>query len=200
MHASTPLGLLELIMFFGVVGGLVGYFTNVVAIRLLFRPLEKKCLLPGSRLCIQGLIPSRRRQLAERLGSVIASYAYSGSIRERYRARLEESVTRAIRDAILERIAQNPLGAMLAPIVSQGLEDLVSRTLTPLLMRLIEDASSRVDVEAVVREELEAMPLEELERVFWGIAGRELRFIEVMGFVLGFLIGLVEALVFLLAT
>ena len=55
-------------------GGLIGYVTNYVAIRMLFRPLRPWRVF-GLRLPLTpGVIPSRRHDLASRMGEMVGSH------------------------------------------------------------------------------------------------------------------------------
>ena len=55
-------------------GALIGYVTNYVAIRMLFRPLHPWRLF-GLRLPLTpGVIPSRRHELASRMGEMVGSH------------------------------------------------------------------------------------------------------------------------------
>lgn len=57
-----------------VVGGFIGYLTNRVAIRMLFRPL-KAWRLAGIRIPMTpGVIPSKRHELAENMGEVVGDH------------------------------------------------------------------------------------------------------------------------------
>ncbi len=61
---STPLYFL----IFPLVGALVGWFTNWLAILMLFRPREPVRILGWT---LQGVIPSRHSQLAERIADTV---------------------------------------------------------------------------------------------------------------------------------
>ncbi|MBN1140968.1 MAG: DUF445 family protein [Deltaproteobacteria bacterium] len=55
-------------------GAFIGYLTNAIALRMMFRPLRPWRLL-GLRLPLTpGIIPSKRRQLAARLGRVVGDH------------------------------------------------------------------------------------------------------------------------------
>jgi len=180
---------------FALIGGLIGYVTNVIAIEMLFKPRRPVCLLPGKHLCIQGLIPARKSALAKRLGDVAARYAYSDSIRARYRERLEREVVNTVRETVLQRLRGSSIRSALAEMVLPGLAELVAKAVSPVIMSLLEEASTRINIAEIVEEEFMNLPVTELEKIFRQIAGRELRFIELMGFALGALIGLVEGIV-----
>ena len=55
-------------------GALIGYVTNYIAIRMLFRPLRPWHLL-GIRLPLTpGIIPAKRKELAQRMGAMVGSH------------------------------------------------------------------------------------------------------------------------------
>lgn len=57
-----------------VVGGLIGYLTNWLAIKMLFWPLREKRLWGWRVPFTPGLIPKKRGKLAESLGETVASH------------------------------------------------------------------------------------------------------------------------------
>ena len=74
--------LIYLIMPF--VAGVIGYFTNWVAIWMLFRPHQEKRILGIKLPLTPGLIPARRVEMAEKLGKSISTYLINeASLRER---------------------------------------------------------------------------------------------------------------------
>ena len=52
------------------IGGIIGYVTNVLAIKLIFRPIEP-IKIPILNLEIVGLIPKRRNEIAKNIGEII---------------------------------------------------------------------------------------------------------------------------------
>ena len=55
-------------------GALIGYVTNYIAIRMLFRPLQPWRLF-GLRLPLTpGIIPAKRGELAQRMGEMVGSH------------------------------------------------------------------------------------------------------------------------------
>lgn len=60
-----------------VTGGIIGYFTNWLAIKMLFRPLEEKYFL-GRRLAFTpGLIPKEKDRIARTIGMTVEEYLLS---------------------------------------------------------------------------------------------------------------------------
>lgn len=74
--SPMPAETLSYLQFAGppVIGAFIGYFTNKVAIKMLFRPLEKKRLLGIPIPMTPGVIPSKRHQLADNMGEVVGDH------------------------------------------------------------------------------------------------------------------------------
>jgi uncharacterized membrane protein YheB (UPF0754 family) len=63
----------------------------------------------------------------------------------------------------------------------------------PLFMaRVVERVEHKLDVSEIVRTKVESFDLTKLEAVIHEVSARELRTIEVLGAVLGFLVGIVQ--------
>ena len=55
------------ILILTIVGGLIGWITNILAIKLLFRPI-KPVKIPILNIEILGLIPKRKKEIAANIG------------------------------------------------------------------------------------------------------------------------------------
>ncbi len=62
------------IVFMVVVGAVIGGFTNLIAIRMLFRPYKAMYLFGKQLPFTPGLIPKRQGELAHQLGKVVVEY------------------------------------------------------------------------------------------------------------------------------
>lgn len=89
-------------------GAVIGYFTNALAIRMLFRPLTRKYLLGIPLPLTPGIIPRQRAELARSIARMVARELLSP---EAVRARLQtasfrralENQVRSVREALLRR-------------------------------------------------------------------------------------------------
>ena len=129
-------------------GALIGYFTNALAIRMLFRPLTRKYLLGVPLPLTPGIIPRRRGELARSIGRMVARDLLSP---EAVRARLQSETFRAALEAqfrhLRESLLQRPLAEFGARARSalQGTDgggefswpELVRHLLQRLLVRLV---------------------------------------------------------------
>ena len=59
------------ILILAIIGGLIGYLTNVVAIKLIFRPINP-IKIPILNIEIMGMIPKRKSEIAATIGQIIS--------------------------------------------------------------------------------------------------------------------------------
>ncbi len=83
-----------------VVGALIGYFTNYVAIKMLFRPVKPYYLFGRKLPFTPGLIPSKRGKLAEAIAKVVKQNLLT---EETVRKRLNEKKVRESIERLVER-------------------------------------------------------------------------------------------------
>ncbi|TDM42838.1 DUF445 family protein [Macrococcoides canis] len=65
---------LGMILFMGLIGSLIGGFTNFIAIKMLFRPFEPKFLFGKQLPFTPGLIPKRRNELSLKIGEMVTHH------------------------------------------------------------------------------------------------------------------------------
>lgn len=181
------------------ISGLIGYVTNVLAIKSLFRPIRPVKVGPFS---IQGLIPKRRFDVAQSIGSMVASELLSQDdlvsqiISDEDEERFREILIQKIQKIVLEKIAFLPPGLQNKILVT--VEDKMDKESSKLFNEvrgLAEDhIRNKVDVGALIEEKINALDLEQLEELTLQIAAKELRAIEWVGLVMGAGIGLIQGL------
>lgn len=182
----------------GVCGALIGWFTNMVAVRLLFRPRRPIRLGPWR---LQGLLPQRQKEIARSVGEavereLISSADLAGCLQDPvWKAGLVVSLTNRATEEL-----ERHLPAFLPRAVRSWIKEQVSRVVeregSGVLEAVLADVAANLAelrLGKIVEERLNAFSLERLEKISWQVAGRELRFIEYVGGVLGLLIGLAQA-------
>lgn len=186
-----------------VIGAFVGWVTNLLAVKLLFKPYRSYRFW---RFTLQGMLPKRRYELARSVGQVIERELVSFDdilhhLKEReVPGRIVTLVRETIRQAVLEKIPGWVPVAVKRPL-AEAISDLVGERL-PFLVEWLVDSfgevlKQEVSLPRLVEEKLNAFPLEDLERVVFEVAAREIRHIEIMGAALGFAIGCVQAVLLL---
>jgi uncharacterized membrane protein YheB (UPF0754 family) len=175
-------------------GAFIGWITNVMTIRLIFRPRRPWRLGP---LVLQGIIPRRRDDIAAALAGTISRELIGASDLGRAvdTAENRQALLGAVRRALRERLERLPAFPFRDTVLSR-VEDAVVRELAAYMDRLGQDpawaerALSHVPVERVIVERLRSVDLADFERIIIGVSRRELRQIEVLGGILGFVVGL----------
>jgi len=183
------------------VGALIGWITNVLAIKLLFRPYRAR-RIPLINYEVQGLLPRRRDEIARTIGAVVEDELLSPEtlLQSFLTPERKAEIAAAIVTAIEQKVQ-----AKLPPYIPSGLAELLvgyiraeaekgaAATVEDLAGRLTATAAAEIKVSRLVEEKLAQLDLAGLERLVLRVAARELRHIEILGGVLGFLIGLGQA-------
>ena len=183
------------------ISAFIGWFTNWIAIKMLFHPrLPKKIL----GVTFQGIFPKRQQQFAMKLGKLVSNELLSFD-------EIEQKITNpqnvekllpmleAHIDVFLKEklTAQIPLLAMfvgektIAQIKGVFMTEL--QELFPLLMKqYMGTLQQELDLEKIVSEKVGKFSSDKLEEILNQIMSTEFRFVEIIGGVLGFLIGIAQ--------
>ena len=174
-------------------GAFIGYITNVVAVKLLFHP-KKPINILGVKL--QGLIPARSEELTERvldsLHDILNEKDFEFIIDRAMKKSYENSIKSKI-DEILDRF-----GVFKGLAEKYNLSLNISSSINNYIANAIKEFSKKlaenVDIREFIIKKAKEISDEEIEILFKRIAKKELRFIEVSGAMLGFVIGLIQSL------
>ena len=185
-----------------IVTALIGWFTNKVAVWMLFHPKRPVSIL-GFRW--QGLIPRRQNEIAEQTGDVIEKeilqrHLLSESLREMdLQPHFHDFIDELIGKALVSKLRAMPLiGNFLNDGMVQQFTEMAKAEVDshsgPLVEKIASDVEQKIHVKQLVEERIQSLDLDELERLIHRIAAKEFRRIELLGGVLGFLIGLIQLL------
>jgi len=193
---------LELLIIIPFVGALIGWSTNKLAVKMLFRPY-KPIIIPLLGIEIQGVIPKRQGEIAKVVGQVVEEELLSvDDIIEHIHqsdltSKLQGSISEAVRSKVMRKVPSF-LPASLKSILSEILNDLIKKEIPPMIDNLIDKlvVNFKEDIKPskMVEEKINKFNLLELEKVILAIASKELRHIEILGGILGFIIGLIQLL------
>lgn len=184
-----------------VISALIGWVTNYLAVKMLFHPRKKWNLLFFS---VQGIFPKRQAVLAEKLGTIVAKELFSfNDIKDRFSSSASISEINKVLDEKLEDFLENKLKAtmpMLSMFMNSDLKAKIKATLHEefqnILPEIIDNYTSKlekeIDIEDIVSKKVAAFSSEKLENILFSIMSKEFRFIEILGGVLGFIIGVVQ--------
>lgn len=183
------------------IGGLIGYSTNVLAVKLLFRPIEP-FRIPLLKIEVVGLIPKRREEIAGTIAETVQNDLLSseeilrGIVTDKDKEELKAYLRRKIEKVILDKSKFIPsffMGSIFS-YVDDVLDKEADTFMNEVELQMIEKAKGRIDIKAIVEEKINSFDLYYLENMILKIAAKELKHIEVLGFVLGVLVGAVQGL------
>ncbi|HZK34762.1 MAG TPA: DUF445 family protein [Bacillota bacterium] len=188
-----------------IVGALIGWFTNYLAIKLIFRPYDP-WRIPILGISIQGLIPKRRQELAVSIAKTVEEQLFSTEdiINRLVEGENKREIIWAIKYRILKVIrVRMPaiVPSAITDVIVKKIGAILDTELESLFDTMVEDALEKavekVNIEKIVEDKINSLDIRELEGLIIGIASRELKHIEVLGGVLGFMIGLFQGLILL---
>lgn len=190
------------------VGTLIGWFTNYLAIKLLFRPHREINFLFFK---IQGLIPKRRDEISENIAGVVEQELISVSdIAERLKgSNLDEEIVDELVDKIIgvklqkSILEKNPLLKM---IVNDSLMDklksyfkkAILENKEEILAKILKVVEEKIDFREIMVEKMTNFSLDEIENIILKISKKELKHIEIIGGVLGGIIAVFQFLLMML--
>ena len=184
-----------------VIAALIGWVTNYLAVKMLFHP---KLPIRLMGISIQGVFPKRQGQLARKLGELVDQELFSveevsKKIKELSTSpRTMDQIGKRIERTIREKLVKS--FPMLSMFLSDGMVTKVTETfkeeLRDFMAQSADDLSTKLerelDVRKMVREKVEAFSTEKLEEILVSLMKKEFRFIELVGALLGFLIGCLQ--------
>ncbi len=194
----------EFLLMIGV-GALIGWFTNYLAIRLLFRPYNEINLVIFK---LQGLIPKRRHEIALNIAEVIETELIS--IREigdkldtssfEY-GDLDEFLDRLVKEKIkAELLEKNPfLKMFMNDGILNKMRDYIKKLILDnkdeLFQLLLKSIEKNVDLKGHIIEKMDNFSLREIENIIIKISKKELKHIEILGGILGGIIAVFQYLI-----
>lgn len=184
-----------------VIGSMIGWVTNYIAIKMLFRPYKEINL---GFFKIQGLIPKRRHEIGITLADTIQNELISldDITKKLENANLDVEMERVI-DSILEKKLASEITTkfpMIAMFLNESALNKIKDAIKGSIMEnkdqiigmLFETLEKNVDFKEIIVEKVDGFSLEELERITFSLAKKELKHIEIIGAILGGLIGVVQ--------
>ncbi|MCI8336131.1 MAG: DUF445 family protein [Peptococcaceae bacterium] len=187
------------LIFMPLVGGFIGWVTNMIAIRLLFRPYEPISILG---IPFQGVIPKRRAQMAQQIGSIVAQQLLSWEDlftkfdKNKFYQDLTIQAAEAVEKRVLEKIP-SIVPHSFAKNIAHGIGDMVIKEAPKFIADMegnIKDKlTNEIDIAAIITEKINGFDMAYLEQLTLELAHKELRTLEILGGVLGAVIGLFQA-------
>jgi uncharacterized membrane protein YheB (UPF0754 family) len=192
-----------------IISAFIGWFTNWIAIKMLFHPREPKKFLG---LTLHGIFPKRQKVFAEKLGKLVSDELLSF---EDIQGKIINPENLKKLMPMIEGHIENFLRVKLGdemPFLSIFIGDKTINSLKKIFMQELEtlfpqimknyagQLQTELDLEQIVTEKVAAFSTEKLESILYQIMNKEFRFVEIIGGVIGFIIGLLQILITFLTT
>ena len=190
----------EIAVYLGIpiVSALIGWLTNRLAVKMIFRP-RKPVRLLGMEFI--GLIPKRKNELARKIAETVEKELISHQdihlvvTSERFREDILEAILSKIEEFIYVNLGSSPLVAlMLSGEAAMRIKELIRnelrKNLPEVIENLFEKIESQIDFKQIIQSKIEAFDLRRFEVIIYSIAARELKAIELIGGILGLFIGI----------
>jgi uncharacterized membrane protein YheB (UPF0754 family) len=181
-----------------VISALIGYVTNVVAIKMLFWPRNPIDL---GFYKMQGLLPKRKQEIASSLGQLIEKELINiGDVLDmvdtpELHNKIISSLCKVVRDRLVEALP-SITPARLTRIIADIIEKILRQEYPAFKHQLFasgkEYLTEEINISKIVEDKINAYDINELEYIIKKLSVAELRFIEVLGGIMGFLIGIVQ--------
>jgi uncharacterized membrane protein YheB (UPF0754 family) len=182
------------------ISSFIGWITNCIAIRMLFRPLYPVNILG---LKIQGVAPRRRNELTEGIANAVQKALVSVedvaqvlkhvNLEDEINLLLDEIVKKEVKEKLVEKFpfakkAANDFFKEVRTSVQSKLVDHISR----LMDKTTEQLKDELNIKEIVMQRVGSYKVETLEELIMEIAHREFRLVELYGALLGFIIGFIQ--------
>lgn len=183
-----------------VAGAAIGWLTNYVAIKLLFRP-HIPFTLAGYQ--VQGVIPKRRKEIARSIARTIEKELLSSEDLAKALSGLkwEKEIEKTVEEVIEHRFSSRYLKLPIVGLVSENLKTQVKLILTKEIVThldrkkdsLAARVKDHIDVQEHLVNRIDQLDIKRFERLLTDFIARELKHLEYLGGAMGFLIGLFQS-------
>ena len=190
-----------------IISAAIGWITNWVAIKMLFRPHNEINL---GLFKIQGLIPKRRAEIGIGIADVIQNELISikdviaNIDREEFSKRLNDLIDDVLEKNLKTKVKEKfPVMQMffsdkMAKDVSETIKGIVMENQEKIFEIFSNYAEENIDFSTIITDKISNFSLDKLEEIITLLAKKELKHIEVIGAILGMLIGAVQYLITLI--
>ena len=190
------------VLILAIIGGLIGYITNVIAIKLIFIPI-KPIKVPIFNIEIIGIIPKRKKEIAINIGRIVEEQFLSideitnNLVTEQDKEYIIDYIKVKIKLILNEKMVLIPstIRSLVQNYISEIIEDEVREGIDELCEEMIAKASNRINIKEIIENKINELDLYELEIIILQIVKNELRHIEILGLILGFFIGIVQGII-----
>lgn len=183
-----------------IIGAIIGWITNYVAIKLLFRP-HHPIEVFGYK--VQGLIPKRRKEIARSIAHTIEKELLSSEDLAGVLNGIDwkGEVERSVEEVVEHRFSSKYTALPIVGLVAENLKYHVKYILTKEILGQIDKKKGslaakfkdNVDIKDLMITKIDRLDVHRFEGLLTEFIARELKHLEWLGGVMGFIIGLMQS-------
>ena len=194
------------LLILAVLGGIIGWITNRLAIKMLFRPFQP-VNIPLINFKIQGLIPKRKAEIAKSIGETVETELLSMEeiIMELIKGDNKDEILAMFKNKIAEIITDkrssfipSVFKKMILKYINGIIDEEGDRIITEFIEDTVIKATASIRLSKMIEDRINKFEIEELEKIAIKVVRAELRHIEILGGILGFIIGIFQGIFILL--
>lgn len=177
-------------------GAIIGWITNYVAIKLLFRPHAPVRVLGWK---IQGVIPKRRKEIARSIARAIEKELLSSEDLAKALGGLdwEKDIERVVEDAVEHKFSGRVHRLPVVSLLSDNVKSQIKFVITKEILKQVDKSKGafasklkeKVDIKEMLVAKIDKLDLKQFEGLLTEFIARELKHLEILGGVMGFFIG-----------
>ncbi|HUR65376.1 MAG TPA: DUF445 family protein [Chitinophagaceae bacterium] len=186
------------------ISAFIGWITIRLLIKMLFHPRKPKKIFG---IKFQGILPKKKQQFAEKIGSVVSNKFFSYADIEQKISdpqnlkKILPSIETHVDEFLQVRLSKE------MPMISMFIGDKTIHRMKETLLKEIEllfpkvmqqyagDLKTQFNLEQIIISKLSAFSTDSLEKIFYQALSKELRLAGLMGALIGFIIGIVQVLI-----
>ena len=186
------------------ISAFIGWVTNWIAIKMLFHPRNPRKIIG---ITFHGIFPKRQKQFAEKLGRLISSEFLSFTdIEQKISDPQNLKKVMPLIEAHVDDFLRSKLKSQI-PVLSMFIGEKTIISLKEVFMQEIEtifpqvmkqfagNLKNELDLEEIVIKKVAGFSTDKLEEILYQIMSKEFRFVEIIGAVIGFIIGVVQVII-----
>lgn len=190
------------ILILAFIGGLIGYITNVIAIKLIFRPINP-IKIPILNIEIIGMIPKRKKEIATNISTIVEEQficvdeIIDGILTDKDKKNIIDYIKIKINIILNEKMTLIPsaIRGLVQNYISEIIEEEIKDSIDELSEEILVKAKTRINIKEIVENKINELDLYELETIILQIVKNELKHIEILGLILGFFIGIIQGII-----
>jgi uncharacterized membrane protein YheB (UPF0754 family) len=191
-----------------IIAAFTGWFTTWIAFYMLFHP-RKPYKVFG--VTIQGIFPKRKHAFATKLGRVVSGeLLHFDEIADKIKdpeelakvmPYIEQHIDTFLNVRLKEKLPVIAMfvGAGTLDKIKEGLLEEINLMLPEVIGKFADSLADKIDIQKMVTDKVANFSNDKLEEVLLSVMKKEFKFIELIGGVFGFLIGIIQMLISVMA-